>query len=157
MGAEIEEQSAGGRTVISDSAVAKVAGLAARAVPGVYSLGTGTPRALGAIRDAVGNPDHVAGVRAEVGETQVAVDLTLVAEFGYRFQDIANAVRAAVYHAVEDLVGLAVIEVNIEINDVQLPGSKQDSRAARNAPAAAAQPSTEQPSTEQSSTVVEGK
>ena len=30
----------GGRTVISENAVAKVAGIAARSVPGVYSLGS---------------------------------------------------------------------------------------------------------------------
>ncbi|MDP5226424.1 MULTISPECIES: Asp23/Gls24 family envelope stress response protein [Arthrobacter] len=152
MDTEFEQQPGGGRTVISDSAVAKVAAIAARAVPGVHSLGSGTPRALGAIREAVGSPDHVAGVRAEVGETQVAVDLTLVAEFGYRFQDIANAVRAAVYQAVEDLVGMAVIEVNIEINDVQLPGGKQDSRPARTGGSAS---SASQPG--QSGAAAEGK
>ena len=61
-----------GRTVIAETAVAKVAGIAARAVPGVYSLGSVPSRALGAIRDAVVSSDHAAGVRAEVGETQVA-------------------------------------------------------------------------------------
>ncbi|MFF2298957.1 Asp23/Gls24 family envelope stress response protein [Arthrobacter sp. NPDC058127] len=107
-----------GRTVISDSAVAKVAGIAARAVPGVYSLGSAPSRALGAIRDAVGSQDHAAGVRAEVGETQVAVDINLVAVYGCPLHDVANQVRAAVYRAVESLVGLEVIEVNVEINDV---------------------------------------
>lgn len=106
-----------GRTIISETAVAKVAGIAARSVPGVYSLGSGS-RALGAIRDAVGSSDHAAGVRAEVGETQVAVDINLVAVYGQPLHDLANKVRAAVYKAVEDLVGLEVIEVNIDINDV---------------------------------------
>ncbi|OFI38409.1 alkaline-shock protein [Arthrobacter sp. SW1] len=125
-----EEQPAGtGRTVISDSAVAKVAGIAAKTVAGVYSLGSGPSRALGAIRDAVGSSDHAAGVRAEVGETQVAVDINLVAVYGYPLHDVANQVRAAVYRAVERLVGLQVIEVNIEINDVYIappakPGGK---------------------------------
>lgn len=125
-----EEQPAGsGRTVISDSAVAKVAGIAAKTVAGVYSLGSGPSRALGAIRDAVGSSDHAAGVRAEVGETQVAVDINLVAVYGYPLHDVANQVRAAVYGAVEKLVGLQVIEVNIEINDVYIappvkPGGK---------------------------------
>ncbi|MEV8150363.1 Asp23/Gls24 family envelope stress response protein [Arthrobacter sp. NPDC080073] len=120
-----------GRTVISDSAVAKVAGIAARAVPGVYSLGSAPSRALGAIRDAVGSQDHAAGVRAEVGETQVAVDLTLVAVYGYPLHDVANQVRAAVYQAVESLVGLEVIEVNVEINDVYVaPPIKAGSRVA---------------------------
>ncbi|MDR6986729.1 putative alkaline shock family protein YloU [Paenarthrobacter nitroguajacolicus] len=107
-----------GRTIISEAAVAKVAGIAARTVPGVYSLGSGPSRALGAIRDAVGSSDHAAGVRAEVGETQVAVDINLVALYGHPLHGVANQVRAAVFRAVEELVGLQVIEVNIEINDV---------------------------------------
>ncbi|MFF2842196.1 Asp23/Gls24 family envelope stress response protein [Paenarthrobacter sp. NPDC057981] len=115
-----------GRTIISEAAVAKVAGIAARAVPGVYSLGSGPSRALGAIRDAVGSSDHAAGVRAEVGETQVAVDITLVALYGHPLHGVANQVRAAVYRAVEELVGLQVIEVNIEITDVFIaPPAKQ--------------------------------
>ena len=112
----------GGRTVISEAAVAKVAGIAARAVPGVYSLGTGPSRALGAFRDAVGGSDHAAGVRAEVGETQVAVDIDLVALYGTPLHALADQIRVAVYAAVEELVGLQVIEVNIEITDVYVPG-----------------------------------
>jgi uncharacterized alkaline shock family protein YloU len=110
-----------GRTVISETAVAKVAGIAARAVPGVYSLGSVPSRALGAIRDAVGSSDHAAGVRAEVGETQVAVDISLVASYGTPLHSLANQVRAAVYRAVEELVGLQVIEVNVEVTDVYVP------------------------------------
>lgn len=115
-----EVAGARGRTVISETAVEKVAGIAARAVPGVHSLGTGSTRALGAIREAVGSSDHAAGVHAEVGETQVAVDINLVASYGTPLHSLANAVRAAVYHAVEELVGLQVIEVNVEINDVYI-------------------------------------
>lgn len=110
-----------GRTVISETAVAKVAGIAARAVPGVYSLGSGPSRALGAIRDAVGSSDHAAGVHAEVGETQVAVDISLVASYGTPLHSLADQVRAAVYRAVEELVGLQVIEVNVEVTDVYVP------------------------------------
>lgn len=113
--------SALGRTVISEAAVAKVAGIAARAVPGVYSLGSGPSRALGAIRDAVGSSDHAAGVHAEVGETQVAVDISLVASYGTPLHSLADQVRAAVYRAVEELVGLQVIEVNVEVTDVYVP------------------------------------
>jgi uncharacterized alkaline shock family protein YloU len=111
-----------GRTTISDTAVAKVAAVAARNVQGVYALGTGTARALSALRDAVGGSDIGQGVRVEVGQTQVAVDINLVAVYGVPLQQLANKVRAAVYSAVEEFVGLDVIEVNVEINDVHVPG-----------------------------------
>jgi uncharacterized alkaline shock family protein YloU len=123
-----------GRTVISETAVAKVAGIAARSVPGVYSLGSGPSRALGAFRDAVGSSDHAAGVRAEVGETQVAVDIDLVALYGTPLYALADQIRAAVYAAVEELVGLQVIEVNIEINDVYVPGPAKPGTPAETRP-----------------------
>ncbi|WP_428985741.1 Asp23/Gls24 family envelope stress response protein [Sinomonas terricola] len=114
-----EPSGATGRTVIHEQAVAKVAAAAARAVPGVHSLGTAPSRALGAIRDAVG-ADHASGVRAEAGATQAAVDVTLVAKYGVPLQKLADDVRAAVYKAVEEFTGLAVIEVNVEIADVYI-------------------------------------
>lgn len=113
----------GGRTVIHEQAVAKVAAAAARAVPGVHSLGTAPSRALGAIRDAVG-ADHASGVRAEAGETQAAVDITLVAKYGVPLQKLADDVRNAVYRAVEAYTGLTVIEVNVEIADVFIGETK---------------------------------
>ncbi|MHA7154548.1 Asp23/Gls24 family envelope stress response protein [Arthrobacter sp. TMN-50] len=112
----------GGRTTIADPAVAKVVAIAARKVPGVYSLGAASGRALGAIRDVVGGGDLSQGVQVEVGETQVAVDIVLVAEYGHPLTGVADQVRAAVYQSIHDLVGLQVIEVNVEISDVHVPG-----------------------------------
>lgn len=123
-----------GRTVIHEQAVAKVAAAAARAVPGVQSLGTGPSRALGAIRDAVG-ADHISGVRAEAGTTQAAVDVTLVAKYGVPLQELADDVRAAVYRAVERLTGLTVIEVNVEIADVFIGEAKPSASAQSAGPA----------------------
>jgi uncharacterized alkaline shock family protein YloU len=115
----------GGKTAISEQAVAKVAAIAARSVEGVYALGTGSGRALGAVRDAVGGSSATQGVHVEVGETEVAVDVTLVAVYGIPLTRIADAVRAAVYSAVESLVGLRVVEVNVDVNDVQIPGAPE--------------------------------
>src|SRR5699024_5544422 len=76
-----------GRTIISDTAVAKVVGVAARGVAGVHALGSGASRSIGALRDVVGATDLTQGVRVEVGESQVAVDLVLVAIYGYPLQE----------------------------------------------------------------------
>jgi len=110
-----------GRTIIDDTVVAKVAGIAARDVPGVFALGGNAARAFGAIRDAIGSSALGQGVRVEVGETQVAVDLTIVVDYPIPMMDVASAVRAAVTSAVTELVGLEVTEVNIAINDVNIP------------------------------------
>jgi uncharacterized alkaline shock family protein YloU len=110
-----------GKTIIDDQVVAKIAGIAARDVPGVFALGGNAARAFGAIRDAIGSSALGQGVRVEVGETQVAVDLTIVVDYPTPMMEVASAVRAAVTDAVTELVGLEVTEVNIAINDVNIP------------------------------------
>jgi uncharacterized alkaline shock family protein YloU len=110
-----------GETVINTSVIAKIAGLAARDVSGVHSLGGSAARALGAIREAISSTDHTQGVGVEVAEGQATVDLSLVAEYPVPLQQVAEDARNAVIRAIETLAGLQVPAVNVTINDVHLP------------------------------------
>lgn len=118
-----------GRTTIAEGVVSKIAGIAAREVAGVYALGGGGARALGAIRDAMNATDLTQGVKVEVGETQAAADITIVVEYPSPIQDVAENVRAAVTDAITRLVGLEVVEVNVDVNDVHLPDDGSDGDA----------------------------
>ena len=126
-------ETSAGKTVINNGVVAKIAGIAASEVPGVYALGGGAARAFGAIRDAINASDLAQGISVEVGEKQVAVDVTLVADYPVALQEVANRVRAAIVAAVEKLVGMDVTEVNITVNDVHIPAidDTQDTPEAR--------------------------
>ncbi|MGN7971078.1 Asp23/Gls24 family envelope stress response protein, partial [Microbacterium sp. 22296] len=77
---------------------------------------------LGAIRDAINATDLTQGVKVEVGETQAAVDVTIVVEYGAQIQEVADQVRSRVAGAISHLVGLEVVEVNVDVNDVHIPG-----------------------------------
>lgn len=117
---------AGGRTVVSDAVVGKVAGIAARRVRGVHALGGGAARALGSIRGVVGQQDHAQGVSVEVGERQVAADVVVVAEYPVPLQDVADAVRSSVADAIRTIVGMEVAEIDVTVADVHLPGEDDD-------------------------------
>ncbi|MHA3723973.1 Asp23/Gls24 family envelope stress response protein [Leucobacter sp. HY1910] len=122
-----------GKTVVDDSVVAKVAGIAVREIAGVYALGGGVARVVGAMRDAVGNTDLAQGVSVEVGETQVAADISLVAEYPVPLQELGANVRAAVGHAIVELVGMEIAEVNVTVTDVHVPSDDQDEAPDREA------------------------
>lgn len=115
----------GGKTVIVDPVIAKIAGIAASSVPGVHALGGGAARVIGSIREAVGAKDLGQGVNVEVGETQVAADITIVAEYPEQLQRVASGVRAAVAEAITELAGMEVTEVNVTIVDVHIPGDDE--------------------------------
>nr|WP_228773074.1 Asp23/Gls24 family envelope stress response protein [Streptomyces eurocidicus] len=116
-----------GRTSIADGVVEKIAGLAAREVPGVYALGGGFARTLGAVRERVpgGRPSVTRGVKVEVGERQTAVDLDLVVVYGVPITEVAGEVRENVISAVERMTGLEVVEVNVAVVDVRLPDEEE--------------------------------
>lgn len=119
---------AAGKTTIADGVVAKVAGIAAREVAGVYALGGGGARAFGAIRDAINATDLSQGVKVEVGETQAAADLSIVVDYPLSVQKVADDVRQAVADAITQLVGLEVVEINIEVSDIFIAGQDDDDK-----------------------------
>jgi len=112
-----------GTTSIADTVVSKIAGIATKDVSGVHAVGGGAARAVGALRERIpgGRTNHSQGVSVEVGETQAAVDLDIIAEYGVAIDDLATAVRRNVIDSVERMTGLQVTEVNISVNDIHLP------------------------------------
>ena len=112
-----------GKTTIAAAVVQKIAGIAAKEIDGIDSLGGSVSRAFGAIRERIpgGGASAAQGVSVEVGEKQAAVDLDLVVEYGTSITEITQAVRRNVISAVEHMTGLEVIEVNISVHDIVLP------------------------------------
>ncbi|MGA9870316.1 MAG: Asp23/Gls24 family envelope stress response protein [Rhodococcus sp. (in: high G+C Gram-positive bacteria)] len=126
-----------GRTIIADAVVAKIAGIATREINGVYDVGGGTARVVGALRDRIpgARVNHSQGVAVEVGEKQAAIDIGIVAEYGVALHELAAGIRRNVITAVERMTGLEVTEVNITVYDVIL--SEEIEQNARSTPQAA--------------------
>ena len=133
-------ESTQGRTTIADGVVAKIAGLAAREIDGVHGFGTSAARAFGAITERIpgGRSSTTQGVSVEVGERQAAVDLTIVVDYGIAIADLARATRRNVITAVQQMTGLEVVEVNVNVVDLHLPGDDTDDDDADTATTAAA-------------------
>jgi uncharacterized alkaline shock family protein YloU len=122
-------QSERGRTSIADSVVAKIAGIACREIAGVFNMGSGGARALGALRERLPGSSSTStvsqGVNVEVGERQAAVDLDVVLEYGVPIVDVSQAIRSNVVTTVERMTGLDVTEVNVYVDDVHVPEDDQ--------------------------------
>jgi len=121
-----------GQTTIAGPVVTKVAGIAAREVGGVYQLGGGVSRALGAVTQRLpGQDSSTQGVSVEVGEKEAAVDLTVVIEYGESIPRVAQQIRDNVVRRIEGICGLSVTEVNVAVNDLHLPTDDQDDEPSR--------------------------
>jgi len=122
-----------GRIHIADEVVEKVAGLAATEVPGVADLGGDVERALESVREriGIGNKRGDQGVKAEVQGHDVAVNVTIMVEFGHVVMDVARQVQSNIALQVNRMLGLRVVEVNVTVDDVRTaPAPDRDDAAA---------------------------
>jgi uncharacterized alkaline shock family protein YloU len=118
-----------GNTTIQDSVVSKVAGVASQEVDGIRMGGGGSQAVsglIGSITGGSGSGGQTTGVTVEVGEEETAIDLTLTAEYGKSIPQLSEAVRRNVINRVENLVGLKVNEVNIDVTNIYFPQEDQN-------------------------------
>jgi uncharacterized alkaline shock family protein YloU len=114
----------GGKVTVAQGVVQKIAGIACREVSGVHAMGASTSRAFGAVRERIpgsSGPNVAQGVGVEVGETEAAIDLDIVVEYGVSIADLGRSIQRNVKQAVERMTGLDVVEVNINVDDLYLP------------------------------------
>lgn len=103
---------------IAEDVVAKIAGIAASEVKGVFSMNGGI---AGGISEMFGKKSFSKGVKAQVTEKDTIIDLYIIVEYGSRIPDIAWEIQNKVKTAVENMTGLKVLEVNIHVQGVNLP------------------------------------
>ncbi|MCB8816502.1 Asp23/Gls24 family envelope stress response protein [Desulfosporosinus shakirovi] len=101
---------------IADEVVEVIAGLAASEVEGVVGMSGGI---VGDLANMLGRNKNLSkGVKVEVGEHEVAVDLFIVVEYGVSIPDVALNVQEAVKEAIESMTGLKVVEANVHVQGV---------------------------------------
>ncbi len=110
-----EEKTGLGSIKIADEVVKIIAGLAATEVAGVVGMSSGV---VGGIAEMLGRKNMSKGVKVEVGEKEAAVDMFVVMEYGTRIPDVAARIQENVKKAIESMTGLAVVEVNVNVQGV---------------------------------------
>ena len=110
-----------GEVQIADDVVAIIAGLAATEVEGVDSMAGNITNELVA---KLGMKNLSKGVKVELTEEHVSVDLSLNIKYGYSIPSVREKVQEKVQTAIENMTGLTVLDVNIRIAGVAMEENK---------------------------------
>lgn len=106
-----------GEVQIADEVVAIIAGLAATEVDGVDSLaGNMSNELIGKL----GMKNLSKGVKVEVTEEHVSVNISMNLKYGYSIPVVCEKVQDRVKSAIENMTGLTVLDVNIKIAGVNV-------------------------------------
>ena len=119
-----EEQKDAGVVRISDDVVAVIAGLAASEVAGVAGMGGGG--LAGSVSEILGKKNLSKGVKVQVGDRQVIVDLFIIVDHGAQIPVVARKVQENVKAAIKNMTGLEVIEANVHVQGVYFADVKTE-------------------------------
>ncbi|MEG1705629.1 MAG: Asp23/Gls24 family envelope stress response protein [Clostridia bacterium] len=101
---------------ISEDVIGIIAGLAAAEVEGIAGMTLGFVDGLNQILGS--SKKYAKGVKIELEGKKVVVDLYVNVKYGVRIPDVAWSAQNAVKKAVENMTGLDVASVNINVQGI---------------------------------------
>lgn len=124
---EVTEDGVGNIKIAVD-VVATIAGIAASGVEGVASMYSSIAGGLAEMLGAKKSPGK--GVKVEMKENNVVVDIFIVVDYGVKIPELAWEIQESVKNSIETMTGLDVEKVNIHIEGVSFEKEKQVAAAA---------------------------
>lgn len=113
----IKEEQELGAVQIADDVVAMIASLAATEVDGVTAMAGNITNEL---MSKVGMKNLTKGVKVDILNGDVRVDLAVTMEYGYNIPATCQKVQTKVKSTIENMTGLTCTDVNIRIAAISL-------------------------------------
>lgn len=110
-----------GRLILSEEALATIAGAAATECYGV--VGMAGQRMIDGIAELLGRENLSRGVSVTMEGDSVYIDLFVVVGYGVRISEVARMVSEKVRYTVENATGLDVAKVRVNVQGVRVQGS----------------------------------
>ncbi|MCK4994067.1 MAG: Asp23/Gls24 family envelope stress response protein [Candidatus Omnitrophica bacterium] len=112
---EKEKKTDLGTLKINNEVIASIARNAALQVDGVENIKNNLIRMM---LDFFSKGYNNKGIILEIAEGDVKVGVTIIVKFGVTIPDVANIVQENIRTAIEEMTGLTVSEVNVNIGDI---------------------------------------
>lgn len=112
---------------ISNDVVGVISGVAVSEVPGVAGMAGGF---AGGITEVLSGKKNLAkGIKVDISEKSVKIDVNIIVEYGSRIPDVAFEIQNRVKKAVENMTGLNVEEVNVHVQGVNTDAVLEENKA----------------------------
>ncbi|OGO87138.1 MAG: hypothetical protein A2Y24_01795 [Clostridiales bacterium GWE2_32_10] len=110
-----------GQVQIANEVIESIASIAAMEVNGVYGM---AGNVTGDLMKLIGVKNLAKGVKVDLEEGKVKLDVFIIIKYGYEIPKVANELQNKIKTEVETMSGLEVTTVNINIAGVFATGVK---------------------------------
>ncbi len=103
---------------ISSDVIAVITSIISSDVPGIAGMSGGV---VGGIAERLGRRDMTKGIKVEVNEDRVSIDLNVIVEYGKSIVESTDKLKKEIRTNVEKTTGLKVDAININVQGISLP------------------------------------
>ncbi|MFC4388568.1 Asp23/Gls24 family envelope stress response protein [Gracilibacillus marinus] len=112
-----------GRVEIAPDVLEVIAGLATTEVKGVSSM---RGNFASGVVEKLGKKAHGKGIKVELTEQGVAIDVYTVIDYGYSIPRVAEEIQANVRQTIINMTAIQVKEINIHVVGVQMNDAQEE-------------------------------
>ncbi len=103
---------------ISSDVIAVITSLISSDIPGITGLSGGM---VGGIAERLGRRDMTKGIKVDVNEDRVTIDISVIVEYGKSIVDSTDKLKKEIRTNVEKSTGLTVEAINIYVQGINVP------------------------------------
>ena len=111
----MEENEAKNDIQITEDVVSVIAGIAMKDIEGVAKVAAGF---AGGISEAFGKKNLGKGVKVEINEKEVKIDVSIIVKYGAKIPEVATRIQEKITADVESMTGFKVVSVNVKVQGV---------------------------------------
>ncbi len=108
---------------ISSEVIAVITSIISNDIPGVAGMSGGV---VGGIAERLGRYDMTRGIKVQINEDRVSIDMNIIVEYGISIVDTTDKLKKEVRTNVEKTTGLKVEAININVLGINLPEEEEE-------------------------------
>ena len=108
---------------ISSEVIAVITSIISSDIPGVAGMSGGV---VGGIAERLGRKDMTRGIKVQVDEDKVSIELSIIVEYGISIVETTDKLKKEVRGNVEKTTGLKVEAININVLGINVPGEEDE-------------------------------
>jgi uncharacterized alkaline shock family protein YloU len=107
-----------GQVKISVDVISIIASIATSEIEGVNAVASGFVEGLS---NLFSKKNYTKGIKVELKENDATIDMSITVDYGFKIQDVAVKVQQKVKREVENMTGLNVTSVSVNVQNVVIP------------------------------------
>jgi len=113
----VSSDSSLGKVEIAPEVIEVIAGIAATEVEGLFAM---RGNFASGVAEKLGKKDHKKGVRVELTDTGIAIDLFVILNFGVSIPKVAQEIQGNIRDSLKYMTALEIDEVNIHVVGINM-------------------------------------